>query len=105
MRDRFNQKEMWEHLGFPVEQAVEAAMSSENMRMFRKRLFSRIVPTLKKGAGVVTTRNDVHYVVTEFGVADLYGRSIRQRARALIDVAHPDFREELEACAAELKYL
>jgi len=67
--------------------------------------FSRIVPTLKQGAGVVTTRNDVHYVVTEFGVADLYGRSIRQRARALIDVAHPDFREELEARAAELKYL
>lgn len=67
--------------------------------------FSRIVPTLKQGAGVVTTRNDVHYVVTEFGVADLYGHSIRQRARALIDVAHPDFREELEACAAELKYL
>ena len=67
--------------------------------------FSRIVPMLKQGAGVVTTRNDVHYVVTEFGVADLYGRSIRQRARALIDVAHPDFREELEARAAELKYL
>jgi 4-hydroxybutyrate CoA-transferase len=67
--------------------------------------FSRIVPVLKSGAGVVTTRNDVHYVVTEYGVADLYGRSIRQRARALIDIAHPDFREELEACAAELKYL
>jgi 4-hydroxybutyrate CoA-transferase len=67
--------------------------------------FSRIVPMLKPGAGVVTTRNDVHYVVTEYGVADLYGHSIRQRARALIDVAHPDFREELEACAAELKYL
>jgi 4-hydroxybutyrate CoA-transferase len=67
--------------------------------------FSRIVPTLKLGAGVVTTRNDVHYVVTEFGVADLYGRSIRQRARALIDVAHPDFREDLESRAAELNYL
>jgi hypothetical protein len=47
MRDRFNQKEMWEHLGFPVEEAVEAAMSSENMQLFRKRLFSRIVPTVK----------------------------------------------------------
>jgi hypothetical protein len=47
MRDRFNQKEMWEHLGFPVEQAVAAAMASENMRLFRKRLFSRIVPTVK----------------------------------------------------------
>ncbi len=57
------------------------------------------------GQDVVTTRNDVHFVVTEYGVADLYGRSIRQRARALIDVAHPDFRDELEASAAELKYL
>jgi hypothetical protein len=47
MRDRFNQKEMWEHLGFPVEQAVAAAMASENMQLFRKRLFSRIVPTVK----------------------------------------------------------
>ena len=47
MRDRFNQKELWEHLGLPVEAAVDAAMSSENMRLFRKRLFSRIVPTVK----------------------------------------------------------
>ncbi len=67
--------------------------------------FSRIVPTLKPGAGVVTTRNDVHYVVTEFGVADLYGRSIRQRARALIDIAHPQDRESLERAAIELRYL
>jgi len=47
MRDRFNQRELWEHLGLPVETAVDAAMSSENMRLFRKRLFSRIVPTVK----------------------------------------------------------
>lgn len=67
--------------------------------------FSRIVPTLKPGAGVVTTRNDVHYIVTEFGVADLYGKTIRERARSLIEIAHPDFREELEICAAEMKYL
>ncbi len=67
--------------------------------------FSRIVPMLKPGAGVVTTRNDVHYVVTEFGVADLYGKSIRQRARALIDVAHPSQREMLEQKAIELRYL
>ncbi len=66
---------------------------------------SRIVPLLKHGAGVVTTRNDVHYVVTEYGVADLYGRTIRERARALIDIAHPDFREELERQAYELNYL
>ena len=60
---------------------------------------------LKQGAGVVTTRNHVRYVVTEHGIADLYGKTIRQRARALIDVAHPQFREELEKAAHELKYL
>jgi len=47
MRDRFNQKELWENLGLPVKEAIEVAMSSENMRLFRKRLFSRIVPTVK----------------------------------------------------------
>jgi acyl-CoA hydrolase len=57
---------------------------------------SRIVPYLKQGAGVVTTRAHVHYVVTEFGVADLYGKNLRQRARALIDISHPDHREQLE---------
>lgn len=67
--------------------------------------FSRIVSTLKPGAGVVTTRNDVHYVVTEYGVADLYGKTIRQRARMLIDIAHPDFQEELERFAHELNYM
>jgi acetyl-CoA hydrolase len=66
---------------------------------------SRIVPLLKHGAGVVTTRNHVHYVVTEHGVADLYGKSLRCRARALIDVADPRFREELERAAHELHYL
>ena len=66
---------------------------------------SKIVPTLKVGAGVVTTRNHIHYVVTEHGVADLYGRTIRQRARALIDIAGPEFRAELEQRAVELKYL
>jgi 4-hydroxybutyrate CoA-transferase len=69
------------------------------------RLVSKIVPTLKPGAGVTTTRNDVHFVVTEYGVANLYGKTIRQRARALIDVAHPDFREEMARCAHELVYL
>jgi len=63
------------------------------------------VATLRQGAGVVTTRNDVHYIVTEFGVANLYGKTIRQRAKALIDVAHPDMREELSRKAHELKYL
>jgi acyl-CoA hydrolase len=57
---------------------------------------SRIVSELHKGAGVVTTRADVHYVVTEFGVAFLHGKNLKERARALINVAHPNFREELE---------
>jgi acyl-CoA hydrolase len=56
---------------------------------------SRIVPTLKPGAGVVTTRADVHYIVTEFGVAYLHGKNLRQRAEALIKIAHPKFQEEL----------
>ncbi len=66
---------------------------------------SRIVPTLKNGAGVVTTRNDVYYVVTEFGVASLHGKTVRQRAQALIQIAHPKFRNELTAAAKELEYL
>jgi len=57
---------------------------------------SRIVPTLDQGAGVVTSRGDVHYVVTEFGVAYLHGKNIRQRAEALIDIAHPNFKQDLE---------
>ncbi|MFP5212794.1 MAG: acetyl-CoA hydrolase/transferase family protein, partial [Acidobacteriota bacterium] len=66
---------------------------------------SRIVPTLSEGAGVVTTRGGAHYVVTEYGVADLHGKSIRERALALIGIAHPDFREELMREAAQLRYL
>jgi acyl-CoA hydrolase len=60
---------------------------------------SRIVPTLKPGAGVVTSRGDVHYVVTEFGVAQLWGKSIRERVKALINIAHPDFKAELSEFA------
>jgi acyl-CoA hydrolase len=66
---------------------------------------SRIVPMLKQGAGVVTTRADVHYVVTEYGVAYLHGKNLRERAEALIRVAHPDFREELARAARERKLL
>lgn len=58
---------------------------------------SRIVPFLAQGAGVVTTRADVRYVVTEYGVASLFGKSLRERARALIGIAHPDFRDALTA--------
>ena len=56
---------------------------------------SRIVPFLKQGAGVVTTRAHVHYVVTEYGVANLYGKNLGQRAKALMNISHPDHREEL----------
>jgi 4-hydroxybutyrate CoA-transferase len=66
---------------------------------------SRIVWQLKPGAGVVTTRNDVHYVVTEFGIAYLHGKTIRERVRALINIAHPKFQEELESKARELGWL
>jgi acyl-CoA hydrolase len=63
---------------------------------------SRITCMLKPGAGVVTTRAHVHYIVTEYGVANLFGKSIRERAKALIDIAHPDHRERLAKEAAEV---
>lgn len=66
---------------------------------------SRIVPMLYEGSGVVTTRNDVHFVVTEYGVASLYGKTVRQRARELIQIAHPHFRAELTHAARKLGYL
>ncbi len=62
---------------------------------------SKIVPVLKPGAGVVTTRAHVHYVVTEYGIAYLYGKNILQRSKALIEIAHPDHREELDKKAFE----
>lgn len=61
----------------------------------------RIVPFLKQGAGVVTTRGHIHWVVTEYGSAYLYGKSLKQRAKALIEIAHPDDREMLERAATE----
>lgn len=67
--------------------------------------FSRIVPSLKVGAGVVTTRNHVHYIVTEYGIAELYGKSIRQRAQSLIDIAHPSVRDDLTQRAKDLHYI
>jgi 4-hydroxybutyrate CoA-transferase len=66
---------------------------------------SRVVPMLKPGAGVVTTRNHIHYVVTEYGMVDLYGKSVRQRAQLLISIAHPDCRDELLHQAKSLNYL
>jgi acyl-CoA hydrolase len=62
---------------------------------------SRITPFLKQGAGVVTTRAHVHYVVTEYGVANLYGKTLKERAKAMIEISHPDNREELDKAVAE----
>ena len=62
---------------------------------------SKICPTLLNGAGVVTTRFDVHYIVTEFGIADLYGKTLQERAKTLINIAHPDHRETLDKAAFE----
>ena len=63
------------------------------------------MPTLQVGAGVVTTRADVHYVVTEYGIAYLHGKNLRQRAEALISVSHPDFRQMLEEEAKKRRLL
>ena len=62
---------------------------------------SKIVNTLKVGAGVVTTRAHLHYVVTEYGVAELYGKNIRQRTKALINIAHPKHRDRLTSEARQ----
>jgi acyl-CoA hydrolase/GNAT superfamily N-acetyltransferase len=70
----------------------------------KKGTLSRITPCFEAGSGVVTSRGDVRYVVTEYGIADLWGRSIRERAMALIAIAHPDFRSELLAAAKERRY-
>lgn len=66
-----------------------------------KKGISKIVPFLKQGAGVVTTRAHVHYVVTEYGVANLYGKTIQERMQALIEIAHPDHRSDLEKASKE----
>jgi len=66
---------------------------------------SKIVPTLQIGAGVVTTRADVHYVVTEYGVAYLHGKNLKERAKALIEIAHPNFRPQLEEAAKKRKLI
>ena len=68
-------------------------------------LKSRITPLLKPGSFVTTGRNDVQYIVTEYGVAQLKGLNMRTRVRALIEIAHPDFRDWLTSEAKRLKYL
>ena len=71
----------------------------------QEKRISKIVSTIRPGGGVVTSRSHVRYVVTEYGVADLYARTIRERARALIGIADPEFRDELEQAARQLKYI
>jgi acyl-CoA hydrolase len=71
----------------------------------RRGSLSRIVPLLKEGSGVVTSRADVHYVVTEHGVANLFGKNLRERAEALIEIADPAFRDDLVRAATERKLL
>ncbi len=66
---------------------------------------SRIQAVLDEGTGIVTSRGDVHYVVTEYGIADLWGKSVRERATALISIAHPDFRSELIEAAKARRYI
>lgn len=81
---------------------IRAASLSENGKAIialpstTSKGISRIVPFLKKGAGVVTTRAHVHYVVTEYGVANLYGKTIKQRVKELVNIAHPSHRESIE---------
>ncbi len=85
--------------GMPIIALPSSSISSDGT------IHNKIVPMLKPGAGVVTTRNHVHYVATEYGMVDLYGKSFRQRAHALISIAHPDFRDELTREAKNLHYI
>jgi acyl-CoA hydrolase len=62
---------------------------------------SKIAPVLTTGAGVVTTRSHIHWLVTEYGAVNLYGRSLQERARLIISIAHPDHRESLDRAAFE----
>jgi acetyl-CoA hydrolase len=85
--------------GVPIIALPSALQKKDGTRL------SKIVATLTPGAGVVTTRNHIHYVITEHGIADLYGKTIAQRAEALIAIAAPEFRDELRHTARGLKYL
>lgn len=97
---------MWSGVGGQMDFMRGASLSPGGkpiiaMRATTRRGESRIVPMLKPGAGVVTTRAHMHWVVTEFGAVDLRGKNLRQRAKALISIAHPDHQEALDRAARE----
>jgi len=81
------------------------ATASVKMPSGERKTISKIVPTLKEGAAVSLSRNDVDYVVTEYGVASLRGTSVKERVKRLIEIAHPDFRDGLEKEAKEFGYI
>jgi acyl-CoA hydrolase len=85
--------------------ALYSTATVKNSATGEREEISKIVPTLKPGAAVSLSRNDVDYIVTEYGVVRLRGATIQERARKLISIAHPDFREELHSQAVELGYL
>jgi acyl-CoA hydrolase len=98
---------LYSGVGGQIDFIRAAALSEEGKAIIAlpsvtKKGISRIVPSLKPGAGVVTTRAHVHYVVTEFGVANLYGKTLKQRVKALVNIAHPDHREEIDRGYFEL---
>ncbi|MFY9342028.1 MAG: acetyl-CoA hydrolase/transferase C-terminal domain-containing protein, partial [Planctomycetota bacterium] len=97
---------MWSGVGGQMDFLRGAALSPRGkpviaLRSVTRNGETRIVPLLKPGAGVVTTRAHVHWVITEFGAVDLRGKNLRQRAQALISIAHPQHREALERAARE----
>ena len=85
--------------------AAAVAPSSRCAPRHKSGTISRIRGALEEGAGIVTSRGDVRHVVTEYGAADLWGKSVRERALALIEIAHPDFRSELLAQAKQRRFV
>ena len=99
-------KKFWSGVGGQIDFVYGASLAKEGkaiiaMPSITNKGVSKICPTLLEGAGVVTTRNHAHWIVTEYGAVDLYGKSMQERARLLISIAHPSAREELDRAAFE----
>lgn len=99
-------KKFWSGVGGQIDFVYGASLAKEGkaiiaMPSITNKGVSKICPTLLEGAGVVTTRNHAHWIVTEYGAVDLYGKSMQERARLLISIAHPSAREELDKAAFE----